>query len=160
MEKFDLFKKFIEQSLGKPLDDLTAMPVSGWRAVEALWPLNSKFKKNIHQIRSLPFDVTFCKEADAAIECLATKPFSSWDNLSAGAWRVLLERHQQAITVCLANELSKNPVMPLPEGLSPDQETVAVAIFLLHQMALPFPAKDRSDFELPPGSAKASLRLH
>jgi len=160
MDKFNLMKQYVQRAVGKPLEALRPEPLSGWDAVEALWPLNDLFRPYLHQIRSLGYDKSFEAEADAAIEALTTAGASGWSDLSAGAWRVLLERHQQGIAVALANEQAGNPLMPIPSGLMSEQRTIVVALFLLHGMKLPWPAADRTGLELPAGSAQASLRLH
>lgn len=159
MDKFALMKVFVERSVGRPLESLRPEPLSGWEAVEALWPLNELFSPHLYQIRSLPYDNAFEPDADDAIEALATAN-ASWNSLPAGAWRVLLERQQQGISVALANEQAGRPLIPIPSGLTPDQRTVVVALFLLHGMKLPWPAADRSALELPAGSARATLRRH
>lgn len=160
MKRFDLFRMFAERILGKPLETVQPQFMTGLQAVEALWPLNERFRPHIERIRTLSYDAVFEIEADAAIESLVNDMSVSWDAVSAGAWRVLLERQQQAITVAVANELAGNPVMPIPAGFSDIQRTVAAAISLLHSMELPFPPDDRSGFEVPLGSAPESLRLH
>lgn len=160
MKNFDLFTAFAEKVLGKPLDSVKPQYLSGWQVVEALWPLNERFRSAVERIRTLPYNATFEAEADAAIEVLAENINASWDAVSASAWRVLLERQQQAITVAVANEIAGNPLMPIPPGFSADQRTVAATLFLLHGMKLPFPVADRSGFVVPLGSAPESLRLH
>lgn len=160
MNNFELFRTFAEGILGRPLESVRPSQLSGWQGVEALWPLNARFTLAIERIRSLSYDASFEIEADAAIERLLADLDATWDDLSAGAWRVLLERQQQAIMVALANELAGNPLMPIPPGFSPAQTTTAVALFLLHGMKLPWPPADRSGFEVPIGSARATLRPH
>ncbi len=157
---FDLFQAFAESVLGKPLDTVRPIHLSGWQCVEALWPLNQRFHAAIERIRSLPYDATFEPEADGAIERLIDDANAGWDDLAAGAWRVLLERQQQALVVALANEVQGNPLMPIPPGFSPEQTTVAVALFLLHGMKLPWPPVDRSGLVIPTGSARTTLRPH
>jgi hypothetical protein len=160
MKNFDLFRLFAERILGRPLEQVQPHPMSGWQVVEALWPLNERFRPHAAKIKTLAYDSTFEKEADSAIELLVSDISSSWDSISAGAWRVLLERQQQAIIVALANEKAGNPVMPVPPGFSAAQRTVAAVLFLLHGMKLPWPAADRSGFEVPSGAARESFRIH
>ena len=160
MENSKLFRVFAESILGKPLESFAPTWLSGWECVAALWPLNERFRPAIERIRAIEYDAAFTGEADAAIELLLVNPDASWDNLSSGAWRVLLERQQQAIMVALANEREGNPVMPIPPGFSPQQITVSVTLFLMHGMNLPWSPADRYGFEIPPGSALASLRPH
>lgn len=158
--KFALMKRFVQQATGRPLESLRPESLSGADAAEALWPLNERFRPHLEQIRSLPYDALFEGEANAAIEQLVDKQGADWGELSAGAWRVLLERQQQGIVVAMANERAGNPLMPIPAVLTAAQRTVVVALFLLHGMKLPFPAENRSALELPAGSARASLRRH
>ena len=161
MKQFDLFHVFIEKTTGKSLESLESRHLSGWETVEVLWPLNDVFRPSLVQIRSLPYDASFEPEADAAIETAAMAPWPpSWERLSAGVWRVLLERHMQGLTVALANEAAGNPFMPVPSELPASALTVAAMIFLLHEMKLPWPPENRSEYELPSGSARASLRRH
>ena len=160
MIDFDLLRSFVEFALERPLESVPPEPASGLQVVEALWPLNERFRPHLVRIRALPYASVFEPEADAALAALAKDVNADWSSLPAGAWRVLLERQQQAIMVALANEVSGNAVMQMPSGLSDTQRTVFAALFLLHGMALPWPAEDRSHLELPEGSARASLRLH
>lgn len=73
MNRFDLIKAYVEHALGRPLETCRPVPLTGWQAVEALWPLNERFRPNIHQIRSLPYDAAFEPEADGAIEALVLR---------------------------------------------------------------------------------------
>jgi hypothetical protein len=156
-----LFRAFVLRAMGESLDSLPVAWLDGWETVEALWPINERFRPNIHQIRSLPYDKTKEAAADRAIEALVMDwPGADWANLEGSVWRVLLERQQQGIIVALANEAEGKRLMPVPSGLPVSARTGAAMIFLLHQMKLPFPASDRSGFELPVGALPASLRRH
>lgn len=161
MEEVDLFRAFIEKELGEPLDSQEPRYLSGWEVVEALWPLNEVFRPHLAQVRSLPYDAAFESEADAAIKdtTMAAWP-PQWEDLSAGVWRVLFERHIQAILVAATNEAAGNPLMPVPARLPETALTGAAMIFLMHKMKLPWPPGDRAGYELPTGSARASLRRH
>lgn len=157
----DLMKRYAEKCLGLAWELKPPVSFTGMETVEALWPLNDLFRPMIHQIRSLDYDAAFCPEADQAIEQAMTQGLQlNWSQVSAGAWRVLLERQQQAIMVALANELEGNSFFSVPEGFSSEQTTVFAMLFLLHGMELPWPPFDRSDFEIPQGSAQATLQLH
>lgn len=160
MSKSDLFKRFIEHVLGHPP---TGKPLflSGMEVVEALWPLNEVFRPRFWIIQSLPYDAAFEPEADAAIEAFVFAPSKdAWNSFSAGAWRVLLERHKQAMVVAAANEAAGNPLMPIPQGFPESARLGAAMCFLLHQMKLPFPPEDRSGDQLPPPSAAVPPWLH
>ena len=161
MKNFDLFNAFISKVLGKPIDSTTPVMLSGWEVVEALWPLNELFRPNIEQIKSISYDPFFEAELDAALEKEVMRDADAESEaFSPGAWRVFLERQQQAIVLALANEVAGNPVMPIPSELPESARSGAAMLFLLHGMKLPFPVVDRSGFALPQGPAPASLRRH
>lgn len=124
--------------------------IGGWRAVELLWPLNDMFRARLPEIRGVPYDRDFEAEADAAIEAYAEAPEEgTWRGLSLGAWRVLLERHQQAIAVAAVYEAQGRPVMTVPAGFSEDVLRVALMLHGLLRMKLPRPPAERSGLELP-----------
>lgn len=143
-----------------PLTRESMVQVSGWEATEALWPLNDMFRPCFEQIRCLSYDPRFELDADAAIEQMLQPGALDWSGNSPGAWRVLLERHQQAIMVALANEFAGNLLLPVPRSFNLKQRTVFVALFLLHSMELPFPVEDRSGFSIPQGALPINLRQH
>lgn len=159
MTRFELLKAHVLAVTGLPLESQRPRPVTGWEAVEAVWPLNERFRPNIHQIRSMAYDPAFEQEADQAIEAMVLRD-DDWGTVSAGAWRVLLERQQQGIIVALLTERNGTPLMSEPEGLRPEHRPGVVAAFLLHSTPLPWPAEDRSTFALPVGAVPASLRRH
>lgn len=161
MKNFDLFDAYAEKVLGKPLNSVRPDYLTGWQVIEALWPLNERFRTAVFRIRTLAYNPAFEEEADSAIARLAENANASWADISANAWRVLLERQLQALMVAGVNEASGNlRFMPIPPGFSAEQRTVAATLFLLHGMKLPYPVTDRSGFEVPSGSAPESLRLH
>lgn len=161
MKDIGLFEKLVLQVTGMPLMSQRPVYLSGLQVVEALWPLNEVFRPKLAMVRGLPYDPLFEREADEAIASRALGlPGADWDSLPAGAWRVLLERLQQAIVVAAANEAAGNLLMPIPDGFPENARTAAAMLFLLHQMKLPFPIADRSDMTLPAGSAQASLQRH
>lgn len=131
--------------------------LSGWDVVEILWPLNDMFRPRLREIRSLPYDASFEAAADDAIRAFAETPeAATWKTIPAGAWRVLLERHQQLLVVAMANEAAGNPMTVMPAGLSQQDRLAGLMLLLLLRMKLPFPAADRSRTELPEGSPPKS----
>ncbi|MEW6490515.1 MAG: hypothetical protein AB1578_21710 [Thermodesulfobacteriota bacterium] len=135
--------------------------ISGWRAVELLWPLNDMFRARLPEIRRLAYDPAFEPEADAAIEAYADAPEAgTWKNLSLGAWRVLLERHQQALAVAALYEAQGRPVMTVPAGFSEDVLRVGLMLDGLLRMKLPRPPADRSRLQLPPEPPGRPARGH
>lgn len=160
-KNFDLMIAFIERTLGRPIGALRPVWLSGGDTAAALWELNDLFRANLAQLRTLAYDPAFEAETDVVIEAVVMRyPGATWSALSAGAWRVLLERHQQALVVALANEAAGNPVMQIPEGFPESARTGVAVLFLLHGMTLPFPAADRSGFEVPEGALPETLSRH
>jgi hypothetical protein len=124
--------------------------ITGWRLVELFWPLNDMFRARLRELRSLSYDPAFEAEADAALIAFSERPDAgAWSSISPGAWRVLLERHQQLLEVALLNEAAGNPVTSLPRGLSEDDQRIGIMLLLLLRMTLPFPPADRSRLEFP-----------
>ncbi|MCF7964200.1 MAG: hypothetical protein K9L79_01535 [Methylobacter tundripaludum] len=150
----DLYMKYLEQCLGKPQNEHTSLVLTGREAVEALWPLNDRFKPYIHRIAALPYEAKFEKEADDAIEALVFAD-DDWSNLSAQAWRVLLERHHQALFIFQLQE--NEPFIPVPEALPAKYYTNAALLFVLHQWKLPLPIADRSALAATAGTVPGSL---
>jgi hypothetical protein len=159
--ELDQLERFLERTLGKTLDGVEEFSLSGWRAVQIFWPLNALFTPHIERIKTLKYRAIYEPEADKAIEAFVAKPVAeTWATISPGTWRVLLERHQQMLTVALANEAAGNPLTSLPVGLPAPAELQALMLLFLHSMKLPWPPKDRSRLDLPNGPAPASLRPH
>lgn len=160
MNNIELVELYL-QKRGIDLHDTKPLPLTGWQFVEAVWPLNERFRPVIERIRSLDYDTAFIEEANEAIRRFINHDNSNWDDVSSGAWRVLLERQQQSITAAVGHfELNNIPVTRIPSGLTESQITPVVLLLLLHNMQLPFPIAERSSMTIPAGSAKASLKLH
>lgn len=103
-KNINLAVAFFERVLDCPLDSVPPVAVEGERVAQILWPLNALFRPQFERICSLPYRPRFEREADQGIEAFAEKPEAeTWASLSPGAWRVLLERHQQMIMVALLN---------------------------------------------------------
>ena len=152
---------YFETIMGKPLDALRPVQLSGWQVVDILWPLNEVFRSVIHRIRTIKYDKRFESDADQAIETFVRSgDVGVWQDLPGETWRVLLERHAQIVTVALANEMQHNSVTVLPEGLPVHAQLCGIMLLLLHSMTLPFPIEDRSLYELPEGGPPSSLKLH
>ena len=73
---------FFEKFIGN-IDNAEPIPVTGWRMVEILWPLNDIFRPYLERIRSIKYDTKFETDADRAVERFAENPVSeTWDDLS------------------------------------------------------------------------------
>lgn len=151
-----LYSRYLAERVSKPLDECSLIYLTGNEAVEALWSLNDRFRSHIHRIATLPYQTAFEKEADKAIEASVFNS-DDWDNLSAQAWRVLLERHQQAIIIFMlkANE----PVIPVPQELPAQFYQGAILLFGIHQMKLPLPVQKSADLVLFANTVAIPTRL-
>lgn len=160
MNRLELIRAYVQSVAGRPLDSFKPAPFSGWQVVEALWPLNERFRPHLAPIRTITYDRLFEGEADLAVEALVLRG-DDWASISPRAWRVLLERQQQLLTVALMLERSGQPMTRVPAELAAGyQSTVAIAD-VLHGTKLPMPPADRSGFDLPEGAlAESSLRRH
>ena len=160
MNRLELIRTYVQQATGRPLESFQPAPFSGWQVVQALWPLNERFRPHLAQIRTIIYDRVFEPEADLAVEALVLRG-DDWVTISPRAWRVLLERQQQLLTVALMLERTGQPMTRVPAQLAAGhQATVAIAD-VLHSMKLPMPPADRSGFELPEGALpESSLRRH
>lgn len=119
--------------------------LTGWRLVELLWPLNDMFRARLHEFRALEYDPRFEAEADAAIEEYVDNPSSgAWAKYRPEVWRVLLERHKQAMTAAAYMEATGEGTISIPAGLSEEQQRLALMLIWLYRMKLPFPPSDRS----------------
>ena len=149
------FKRFISS------DNIHPVPVSGGRLVEILWPMNDVFRPYLERIRSIEYSPHFEAEADTAIERFAEDPRAeTWNDVSPGAWRVLLERHIQMLRVARLNEMAGNIVTVFPAGLPKEAELPGAMLLLLHGMKLPFPLSGISRLQLPEMPPPRSMRLH
>jgi len=147
MNNFELLRAFVLQKTGKHIDEAQPIMLNGRQVLEVLWPMNELFSTRIHQINSLAYDAHFEVEADEAIRSLVFDG-KAWDNVSAQAWRVLLERHIQSMMLALSNEMHGNDqFVPFPNTLSDAQMLSVVQIFLMYQMTLPFPLSEQSERE-------------
>lgn len=149
-----VYSKYLEQALGKSPNESNMVALSGNEAMEAIWPLNEVFRPYIQRIAVFPYEANYENEADDALEAFVFSG-DDWAGLSAQAWRVLLERHHQAIILFQLNE--NEPVIPIPEELAAEHYTNVVLLFVLHQWKLPFPPVDRSDLAKTSGTVPGSI---
>lgn len=157
-----LLMAYIAATLNKMPDQWgKARSLSGMEVVEALWPLNDLFRPHLSSAGTLPYESRHEAEADLAIERFVGNGEAAWADLSPGVWRVLIERHQQALVVGCANEAAGNKsVMTIPAALPQESITGAALIYMLHGMALPYPVKSRFESEFPPAGHTATRWLH
>lgn len=126
--------------------------ISWWRVVELLWPLNDMFRARLLDICKLKYDEAFEEEADSAIAAYIKNPGAgAWGGIAPEAWRVLLERHQQMMTLAAYHEAEGDPRIKIPAGLNETDQLLFLMLVLLGRMKLPFPPADRSRLRLPAG---------
>lgn len=149
--KNELLMAFIAATLEKMPDEWgEPRELSGMDVIETLWSLNDVFRPRLPDIVDLPYDKNLEAEADKAIEAfIGGEGEAAWNNLPLGVWRVLSERHTQALLIASANEATSNPLMTIPEDLPEYAWLCAAMLFLMYQMKLPYPVKQRSSGELP-----------
>ena len=118
------------------LGDPSAPPValSPMETLGLLFDWHPHFTPRMPAIEMVRHNAAFDEEADGALCALATNgDFETWEQISAGAWRVLSNRLIYAETVCLLNERNGTVVMTrLPKGLTPQQQSITAGLqFLL-----------------------------
>lgn len=163
MNRFDLQKLLVQQALGRPLETTRPVQMSIDQVQRALWPLNALFRPHMAQIQSLAYDHAAEAAADEAVAQMVLRG-ASWEQESAGVWRVLLERHLQVQTLLALKAAEAGtwnaPFMPVPEPADSALRTRLAIVFLLHSTPLPFPVAERSTAELPQGNAPGTLTRH
>lgn len=154
-----LLEILCESELALPLASLRPILLGGYDTLECLWPLNDRFKPRIEQIRTINYRTQFEKAADEAIESYLTKD-DDWSGLPLVVWRVLIERHQQAILMCVTNALAGNAgLMPVPVGLSQIARTKFAVAFLWYAMKLPYKVTDESQLDIETPFDHLNVRL-
>lgn len=158
--RFELMERLVLQEMGVPLQSLAPVPMSIDAVAESIWPINAELRPNLEQIRALPYEARFERQADEAV---AERVLSgvAWSQLPAQVWRVLLERHFQCLQLLAFKAAEAGDwgaqFMSVPMGAPvPVQQRLAM-LFLLFETPLPFPVVDRSGVELPSGTAPGPL---
>ena len=143
----DRFFAWCEHHCQAPVESLQPVKIEDWAIIEALWPLNDSFRPNFAAFSGLHYDPAFEPHADEAIDrYLAT---GNWGPVSVETWRVLLERHCQALELAMLKMAEGNLAMSVPAMLPPDALHGAAVLWWLYGMKLPFEPADRSAHEVP-----------
>lgn len=148
-----------EKELPKP------EPVAPWDALDLLFDLHPMFTARYDIINSVPYDMVFDGEVDGALCQLAQlNSFDGWDEMSAGAWRVMSERLLWSETVIAVNAAQdKQVIAHLPVGL--DRQSSARALMIMYLLGGgrtidPKMLRERSDSRFPAFPAKRPIRKH
>lgn len=159
-KQLELLEALCEQELNRPLQSCSPEALDGHDTMECLWPLNERFRPRLHQIKTIRYRKQHEKTADHAIRDFVLNN-ADWNDLPLVTWRVLLERHQQAITLCVANTMKKNAsLMFIPSGLSESARTRFAVAFLWYAMKLPYPVTDESALDIDSAFENLSGKLH
>ncbi|EMB6558626.1 hypothetical protein AB8896_05190 [Yersinia enterocolitica] len=159
-KRFELLEALCEQELTRPLQSCSPSEISAKDTLEYLWPLNDRFRPRLHQIKTVRYRKQYERAADQAIKDFALKG-SEWDGIPLVVWRVLLERHQQASLVCIANIMANNlPLMQVPEELTAQARTKFAVVFLCYAMKLPYKLTDESALDIDSPFEHLSGKLH
>lgn len=158
MKNLDLMNQYVERLLGHSINEEQPVKLNGDKVSEILWPLNELFRPNLAAIQSLSYETKYEREADSVIAELAFNPQHDLSEMSAGAWRVFLERHCQ--TLMLTGLQLQIPFLSVPSNLPAQARLGFLLLFQYHEMPLPFPVQDRSGGEFPQAYSPDSLRQH
>lgn len=143
-----LLEMLCEAELNQPMENLQPIPLGGYDTLECLWPLNERLKPRLEHIKTVSYRKQFEKAADKAIEDYLMKD-DDWSALPLVVWRILLERHQQAITLCVTNAQAENTaVMFMPAALSGSARTKFAVAFLWYAMKLPYKVTDTAQLDI------------
>lgn len=98
--------------------------------MEAFWTFHPLFIGRLDVIKATPYSKQFDVTADGALGAMAmTDSFASWEEMPAGAWRVLYERFVYCSTVVAANMAAGTPVIDqVPAGLAPEKTARALLL--------------------------------
>jgi len=130
MELSRVWVTYCEKRLGPAADKATTVAISPKDTHELLYEWNGLFTRRASTLLEVPYSTEFDDEADAALcEAARVDNFRSWERLSAGAWRNLLERLTYAQGVALTNEMAGTDFIAwLPSGLSRRERSRAVGL--------------------------------
>lgn len=157
---YALLETLCEKSLQKPLSSCLPEAVSANEAMALLWPVNDLFRPRIHQIQTIKYRKQYETAADKAIEQFVLND-SNFADAPLVVGRVLLERHVQAILLCVANSMhNDSPLMYMPSGMSSDVRTKFVIVYLCYAMKLPYAVHDESQLDIDLPFASVSSMQH
>ena len=154
-----LLEILCETELKRPVETAQFASLSGYETLALLWPLNERFTPRMAQIKTISYRKQFEKAADNAIEDFLMKD-DDWSEIPLVVWRVLLERHNQAIILCVANALANNTeLMHIPVGLSRFAQTKFAVVYLCYAMKLPYKVLDESQLDIESPFEYLNIRL-
>ena len=137
MELSEIWLAYVNQHMAADAGKVPPLEFTASQTLERLFDLHPIFTARWDAMMSVKYNDAFDEEADNALANLAmTDSFVAWEQLSAGTWRVLVERLQYCEVVLAANmAVVPNSISNrLPIGLTRDQEARALLLrYLLGQ---------------------------
>ena len=134
MDLGEVWMEYCFEAIGRPAKAPALRPLAPMEVVERLFDFHPLFTARPDIINAAPYSTVFDEDADAALLALARDDdLASWETLSAGGWRVLLERLIYSEVVVIANQVAGTLVIArLPPGLTRQQEARTLLLqFLL-----------------------------
>ena len=159
MENFDELYAFFMVATDLAEDEWTPLKLSPDDLTEALWPMNDIFKPKLSRLNAMAYSIRFEAEADLAVlEFAQTGKADAFEDRTSGAWRVLAERHVQALTMCMASGAAGEAVIwTIPAQLPDTLRTRAAVLQWWLRMKLPYAPHDRGALVLPSGAVPGPI---
>ena len=88
---FALLDALCRHELQNPLQSCQPESIDADTALEYIWPLQDRFRKRLHQLKTVRYRRQYEREADKAIRDYVLND-ASWDDIPLVVLRVLLER--------------------------------------------------------------------
>jgi len=154
MELNEIWLTYVNEHMAADAGKIPPIELTASQTLERLFDFHPMLSARWDTIMSVKYNDAFDEEADNALAHLAmTDSFAAWDQLSVGAWRVLVERLQYCEVVLGANmaAVPKAVTDRLPLGLTRDQEARALLLHYLlgHGRTIDrqiLPVKERRNF--------------
>ena len=124
---------YCEERLGELADPTAVVNFSPDKVLERLWVFLPMFTARNDAIKATVYSEAFDDEADDALARLAKdNGTASWDEMSAGAWRVMQERLAYCLVVINKSKAENVEVMTyLPPGLDRTEQSNALLLMYL-----------------------------
>jgi len=157
-----VLEAFVAARTGLAYFESQSIAIDGMDAVAALWQFNHVFDPWVDQVQGLRYLKTMELQADHALEALALGRLDAPSLKSPAVWRVMLERHLQALQLAISAHFRSSPqVTRVPVALRGVDLPMAVVLCMEVSMELPYPVADRTGFEWPStAEMEELLRVH
>jgi hypothetical protein len=166
MQRNEVWLAYVNDRIKPKHVDRPPVELRAWQTLALFFDLHRLFTERWDAISATPYSVEFDDEADLALlQLAATDKMSGWEQLSAGAWRVLAERllYCEVVLAAMGAQEPEAIMDRLPQGLKAGQQAHALLLkYLLghgrtiDRQVLPL----RQDERLPTFPSSQSLRKH